>query len=162
MSRLLTAAAAVIALAFTAIPAGAFDLAAEKVVNAYLAAWNSHDPAAAAAFLADSVVYYDASLGEPVMGRAEAQANIIQVFMVAVPDLVWEARGPMLSDNGHVAFEWVFSGTNTGPWSDGTPGTGKKFQLFGLSLFQLRGDKIGYQGDYYDALGFYRQLGLME
>jgi len=162
MSRMLAALAVVLSLVVAGSSARAFDLNAEKTVKAYLAAWNARDAAAAAVFLADDVVYYDASLGEPVMGRAEAQAEVIQVFMTAVPDLVWELRGVMISDPGQVAFEWVFSGTNSGPWPDGTPATGKKFQLFGASIFFLKGDKIGYQGDYYDALGFYRQLGLME
>lgn len=162
MARLLAALTVALSLVAAGPSARAFDLTAEKLVKDYLAAWNAHDAAAAAALLTDKVVYYDASLGEPVMGRAEAQEQVIQAFLTAVPDLVWELRGPMVSDPGQVAFEWVFSGTNSGPWPDGTAATGKRFQVFGASIFFLQGGLIGYQGDYYDALGFYRQLGLIE
>ncbi len=149
-------------LLLSVAPATAQDFASEKVVKGYVAAWNAHDAAAAAAFMTDNVLYYDASVGEPVSGKADAQAQIIQAFMTAVPDLVWEMRGPPISSPGHVAFEWVFSGTNTGPWADGTEGSGAKFQIFGVSYINLQNGLIAYQGDYYDALGFYRQLGYME
>ena len=39
--------------------------------------------------------------------------------------------------------------------------TGKPFTLTGVSLFSIEGGKIVSQSDYYDALGFYKQLGLM-
>lgn len=145
-----------------AVPAAAQDFASEKVVKDYMAAWNAHDAAAAAAFLDENVIYYDASLGEPVMGRAEAEAQIIQSFITAAPDLVWEMRGPAISTPGHVAFEWVFRGTNSGNWSDGSPGSGKAFEIYGVSFINLVNGKIGYQGDYYDALTFLQQLGYME
>ncbi len=160
MSRLLSGLLLLVLL--PVYQASAQDFASEKVVKDYMAAWNAHDAAAAAAFMSDNVIYYDATVGEPVSGRADAQAQIIQAFMTAAPDLVWEMRGPAISSPGHVAFEWVFSGTNTGPWADGTPGTNKTFQVFGVSYINLLDGKIAYQGDYYDALGFYRQLGLME
>jgi ketosteroid isomerase-like protein len=60
-----------------------------------------------------------------------------------------------------VSFEWEFKGTNTGAWSDGTAATGKPFAITGASMFTVRDGKIAAQSDYYDALGFYKQLGLM-
>ena len=64
-------------------------------------------------------------------------------------------------EGDHVAFEWEFSGTNTGPWGDGTAATGKPFAFTGASMFTVKDGKIAAQSDYYDALGFYKQLGLM-
>jgi steroid delta-isomerase-like uncharacterized protein len=140
-------------------PARAGD--ALTTVEAYIAAWNAHDAAAAAGFLADDVEYYDASVGTPQMGREAARTNIIEAFLKAVPDSKWERLGDAVEAGDMVAFEWQFSGTNTGDWADGTKATGKSFSMRGASIVRLKGGKIGYQGDYYDALGFYKMLGLM-
>ncbi len=131
------------------------------VVQAYLAAWNTHDSAAAASHMTDDVSYYDASVGEAIVGREAAQSQIIDSFINAVPDAVWTMTSDPIANGDNVAFEWTFEGTNTGDWADGTPATGKPFTLHGMSMFQIDGDKIARQADYYDALGFYVQLGLM-
>ena len=137
--------------------------AAVSLVDQYMAGWNAHDAAQAAAFFADSGVYYDASVGTPQVGRANAQKNVIEAFLTAVPDAQWTREGePVVSASGDaISFQWAFSGTNTGPWSDGTKATGKKFSITGLTLIRIKDGKIVYQGDYYDALGFYKQIGLM-
>ena len=155
-SRLGGVVLAVLALA-VALPAKAAD--ALSTVEGYVAAWNAHDAAAAAGYFADDVEYYDASVGTPQKGRDAARTNVVEAFLNAAPDAKWEMVGEPVVADGAVAFEWVFSGTNTGAWGDGTAATGKPFSFHGLSLFRLKDDKIAYQGDYYDALGFYKQLG---
>src|SRR5262245_47935397 len=45
------------------------DMTARQVAEAYLAAWNAHDPGAAAALMADDVTYLDVTVGEPQKGR---------------------------------------------------------------------------------------------
>jgi steroid delta-isomerase-like uncharacterized protein len=132
-----------------------------ELVDRYMAAWNAHDAAAAARFYDDGVSYYDASTGAPVIGKSKAQSDIVQAFLTAVPDLKWtrDADEPV-SGKDAVAFAWTFSGTNTGPWSDGTKATGKKFLIHGATLIRVKKGKIVSQGDYYDAHTFYKQLGL--
>ena len=134
---------------------------ADAVVQAYLAAWNAHDSAKAAGFFADNVVYYDASVGKPIEGRDAAKTGVIDNFLTAVPDAVWTMKGEPVVQGDRVAFEWEFAGTNTGPWGDGTAATGKHFSFTGASVFSIKDGKIAAQSDYYDALGFYKQLGLM-
>ena len=131
------------------------------VVDAYIAAWNAHDAARAAGAFAENVEYYDASVGTPVVGRAAAQEQVIQAFLTAAPDCIWirDTTPPVVGTDA-IAFQWTFSGTNTGPWSDGTKATGKRFSFKGLTLIRLDGEKIVYQGDYYDAYGLYKQVGL--
>ena len=51
--------------------------------------------------------------------------NVIQVFMTAVPDLVWTMKGEPVADEDTVAFEWTFKGTNTGAWGPETPADGQ-------------------------------------
>lgn len=151
--------AAAVTLAFWATGALAQDALA--VVDGYLAAWNAHDGAAAAAILAEDASYFDASVGTPVSGREAAKTQVIDAFLNAAPDAVWARDGDPVVAGGSVAFEWTFSGTNSGDWADGTKATGKAFSFHGMSMFRVEGDKIVTQADYYDALGFYKQLGLM-
>ena len=86
---------------------------------------------------------------------------MIDNFLTAAPDASWKMRGEPVVEGNRVSFEWEFSGTNTGPWGDGTPATGKPFAFTGASMFTVRDGRITAQSDYYDALGFYKQLGLM-
>lgn len=156
--QFLTAAAAA-GILLAASPAFADDTP-QAVVEAYLAAWNAHDSSKAAGFFADDVTYYDASMGKPMKGVAEAK-SVIDSFVNAVPDAVWTVKGPLVAQGDRVSFEWEFSGTNTADWSDGTKATGKKFVFTGASMFSVKDGKIVTQSDYYDALSFYKQLGLM-
>jgi steroid delta-isomerase-like uncharacterized protein len=135
-----------------------------KLVEDYMAAWNAHDAAKAAAFFAPDGEFFDAAVGKPQTGPADIQANVIQSYLTAVPDLVWEReKEPIVDKDGAgIAFQWTFMGTNTGPWSDGTEATGNPFRISGVTFMRIKDGKIAYEGDYYDALGFYQQLGLME
>ena len=92
------------------------DMTPRQVAEAYLAAWNAHDVAAAAAFMADDVTYLEVTVGEPQKGRDAARDKIIKLFMTAAPDLTWKITGePIESANG-IAYEFTFAGTNTGAW----------------------------------------------
>lgn len=132
---------------------------AKAIVEGYMAAWNAHDADKAATFFAEDGVYFDATVGTPQNGRTAARDNVIKVFITAVPDLTWSMTSePIVSADG-IAFQWVFSGTNTGAWSAETPATGKPVKFEGVSFIRIEDGKISYQGDYYDALGFNKQLG---
>ena len=132
---------------------------AKAIIDGYMAAWNAHDADQAATFLADDAVYFDATVGTPQNGKAAARDNVIKVFVGAVPDLKWEmTSAPIVSADG-IAFQWKFSGTNSGDWSAETKATGKPLSFEGVSFIRIKDGKIAYQGDYYDALGFNKQLG---
>jgi len=133
------------------------------VVDHYFAAWNAHDAIAVASYLTDDVVYYDATVGTPQVSRDSALKNVVQAFLTAAPDARWtrDSAPPIVGRDG-IAFQWTFSGTNTGPWGDGTKASGKAFSFSGATLIRLRGDKIAYQGDFYDAYGVLKQLGFAQ
>lgn len=61
--------------------------------------------------------------------------------------------------------EWTWAGTNTGPLvlRDGTqvPPTGKRVELRGMELAQMREGKISAYRMYWDGLAILRQLGLL-
>ena len=63
------------------------------------------------------------------------------------------------------ADEWTFVGTNTGPFTmpDGTklPPTGKRVEIRGMELVQVRDGKIVIDNLYYDFMAVVAQLGLV-
>ena len=160
--QLLVAAGALGLSALVLTPAAFAADAAPDVVAAYVAAWNAHDSGKAASYFADDVTYYDASVGTPVTGKDAAKTGVIDNFLNAAPDAVWTMKGDPIASGDKVSFEWEFSGTNSGAWADGTAATNKAFKFTGASVFTVKDGKIATQSDYYDALGFYKQLGLMQ
>lgn len=82
--------------------------------------------------------------------------------MTVAPDCKWVRDGDaVVSPLGDaVAFQWTYSGTNTGPWPDGTTITGKAFAVKGLTLMRLKDGKIVSQFDSYDGLTINKELGL--
>ena len=131
----------------------------KAVIDGYMAAWNAHDAEKASSFFAEDGVYFDATVGTPQKDRIAARDNVIKVFLDAVPDAKWEMTStPIVSKDG-IAFQWKFSGTNSGAWSPETPATNKPLSFEGVSFVRVNDGKIAYQGDYYDALGFNKQLG---
>ncbi|WP_261398000.1 ester cyclase [Pseudomonas sp. DR48] len=129
------------------------------VVHDYMKAWNAHNADAASEYFSDNVEFLDASVGTPQVGRENAKTQVIEVFMQAVPDLQWKMFGEPIVNGESIAFEWEFNGTNTGPWSTETPATQRRLSFKGVSFIHLKNGKILTQHDYYDALGFNKQLG---
>jgi steroid delta-isomerase-like uncharacterized protein len=135
------------------------DAGARRVLDAWLAAWNAHDTGEAAKLLADDVEYFDAGFAGIQHGREAAIDKGMSVFLRGVPDLRLELRGEPIVGVDAVAWEWTFSGTNTGTWG-GVPATNQQIRLKGFSLMRLRGGKIVQLGSYYDTGTLNRQLGL--
>jgi steroid delta-isomerase-like uncharacterized protein len=133
--------------------------APEDTIRSYMEAWNRHDPEAAAAFIATDGEFLDSSVGVAQVGREAAKNNVIKVFISAVPDLQWKMIGKPIIQGQHIAFEWEFTGTNTGNWSEDIPATERKVSFKGVSFIQLDSSKIKTQHDYYDALSLNKQLG---
>lgn len=139
-------------------------IAAEKqstrsIIDAYMSAWNKHDPNAAAQYFAENGEFLDASVGIPQVGRETARDKVIKLFIDAVPDLKWQMVGEPIIEGDSIAFEWQFDGHNTGAWAPETPATNKPLSFKGVSFIRLKDGKIATQHDYYDALSFNKQLG---
>jgi steroid delta-isomerase-like uncharacterized protein len=140
-----------------AAPAG--QAGARRVLDRWLAAWNAHDQAQAALLLADDVEYFDAGFSGKQQGRDAAIDKGVSVFMRGVPDLHIELRGEPIVSADAIAWEWTFTGTNTGTWG-GIPATNQRINLKGFSLMRLRDGKIVQLASYYDTGTLNRQLGL--
>jgi steroid delta-isomerase-like uncharacterized protein len=129
----------------------------------YLDAWNSHDPSAVAACIAEDVVWEDPALPAPARGRDEVAA-FVKMSVVAFPDYRFsEPGGPAISDDRLVAYQpWRMAGTNTGPIDPpGFAPTGRGFAIEGVDIWRFRGGLIWRYRAAYDFTDIARQLGLM-
>jgi steroid delta-isomerase-like uncharacterized protein len=133
--------------------------ASRQIVADYMAAWNAHDPWKAGDFFADDAVLVDATMGAPQRGRQNIVDNVVKIFMNAVPDSRWEIRGEPVAQADGIAFEWAFSGTNTGSWAFGVAPSNQKLNLHGVSFMRIKGGKIAYEGRYYDGVTMNKQMG---
>jgi hypothetical protein len=130
-------------------------------VDGYMAGWNAHNPVQAATYLAPNMTYLDMTVGTPVKGAAAAEKQVIASFIHAAPNCVWtrDTSKTIVGDHA-VSYVWTFSGKNTGKWGDGTAPANKTFKFSGQTYMTFTPDgKILNQADYYDAYGFYKQLG---
>jgi predicted ester cyclase len=84
--------------------------------------------------------------------------------LIAFPDVHHRFISYVEQDDAF-ADEWIFVGTHTGPLllPDGTelPPTGKRVEVRGMELVELRDGKIVVDNLYYDNLALAGQLGLL-
>ena len=123
--------------------------------------WNRHDAEAIAAAYAEGGVYITPSVPEPLKGGT-AIGEFAKVVWTIFPDFSLDLISIGDLGGGLVALEWVAHGTNTGPFPDGTPATGRKVTFPGASFVRFEGDKIRLEKTYFDRLGELKQLGLIK
>ena len=106
------------------------------------------------------------SLHEPRRGHEDIKAFMTS-FREAFPDLNFRGTADLIAESDHVVGRWQGGGTHTGPaFSDFLMGSlpansGRKMHFTGITVLRIKNGKIATQSDYYDSLGFYKQLGLM-
>ena len=130
----------------------------ERLLNDWAAAWSSHDIDKLLALFTDDCVYEDVTFGVVTRGKTELR-GFAHGALAAVPDFKMELSSRAAADS-HGAMEWVMSGTHKGDFP-GLPATGKRFSVRGASIVELQAGKIRRVSDYWDAVGFMRQVGLL-
>jgi steroid delta-isomerase-like uncharacterized protein len=84
--------------------------------------------------------------------------------LVACPDIAWTVLS-FVEQGDTFADEWTFVATHTGPFQlpDGTelPATGKRVELRGMELVEVRDGKIVVDNLYYDNMAVLAPLGLV-
>jgi len=126
----------------------------QRVAADFIAAWNSHDVEKVAPVFTNDVLYEDVTFGAVNHGSAELRKFATSIFQ-AVPDVKFDLVNSSIN-GGHGTIEWVFTGTDKGLYK-----TGKRFSVRGVSVIDLRGDKISRNLDFYDAASIMRQVGLL-
>jgi steroid delta-isomerase-like uncharacterized protein len=145
--------------AASAASSGPGSVAARALLDGYLQAWNGGDAATIAAFLAEDAQVFDALLARKYSGRAEAQREVINMYLRAVPDGQWSLRGePVVSADGF-SYEWTLAGTNSGNWTHYLRGRGQRIDFKGVSIVRLRDGRIAYQANYFDTNALGAQAG---
>jgi steroid delta-isomerase-like uncharacterized protein len=128
----------------------------------YLDAWNSHDPAAVAAFATDDVVWDSPALPEPGHGR-DAAAGVVAATVAAFPDYEFTqpAAWAIAEDRRTAYLPWRMTGTNTGSFDPpGYAPTGRSVDLPGFEVLRFRDGLIWRYRSVYDYSQVARQLGL--
>jgi len=96
-------------------------------------------------------------------GRSEIQDRLAR-DLTAFPDATYTVAS-FVEQGDAFADEWTFVGTHTGPFllSDGSqlPPTGKRVEVRGMELVQMRDGKIVVDNLYYDSMAVLAQLGLV-
>jgi hypothetical protein len=155
----------VAALAVNTAPSAAATKATLRAnLNAYMAAWNAHDPMKASKYLALNATFLDMTVGTPVKGRANIRRDVIAYFINACPDCTWTRdKTQTLFGKNKVSYVWTYKGTNTEPWGTGptaVPDKDMKFEFSGQTFIKFTdAGKILHEYDYYDGYGFQAQLG---
>ena len=87
----------------------------------------------------------------------------LQRDLVACPDIAWTVLS-FVEQGDAFADEWSFVATHTGPFQlpDGSelPATGRRVELRGMELVEVRDGKIVVDNLYYDNSAVMAQLGL--
>ena len=130
-----------------------------ELMQAYLDAWNSHNPDRVTDFFALEGVYDDHGAGVVARGRVEIRAHIDSV-MSAFPDLEFELVRAMNGDDS-IGGEWAATMTHAGEF-DGLRPTGRRIQSAGIDLAVIdESGKVGHLVSYYDGAAIMRELGLL-
>jgi hypothetical protein len=83
-------------------------------------AWNRHDPDAIAALYAEGGTYSSPRAGSQAL-TGKAIADYAKKVFTAYPDARLEIISIGDTGGGLIASQWVFHGTHTGPYFDGSP-----------------------------------------
>ena len=126
--------------------------------DAYLDAWNAHDPAAVARCMADDAIYEDIALGRVLHGPSEI-ASFVDEATRASSNFRFE-QVSLFTAGSDYATEWIMTGTNDRELP-GVPATGRSFRVRGASVGKLdtRG-RISENRDYYNLAEMFAQLGI--
>jgi steroid delta-isomerase-like uncharacterized protein len=124
----------------------------------YLAAWNAHDPAAVARYMADDAIYEDVALGRVLHGRSEIAAFVEEATRSS-SDFRFEEVS-LFTAGSDYANEWIMTGTNDRE-VQGVPATGRSFRVRGASVGKLdTSGRIVENRDYYNLAELFAQLGM--
>jgi predicted ester cyclase len=120
--------------------------------------WNNRDADALAnAHAVDGTVL--SPIFRTVQGRADIHLSYRTLF-ATFPD--WQYIGQrLLVDGPLVAQEFLVHATHSGEFM-GLRGTGRKFDIEGVRLMEMREDLIAYERRYYDFTGLLIQLGILK
>jgi steroid delta-isomerase-like uncharacterized protein len=127
-----------------------------------MAAWDKHDADAWANMFADSFVWHDWTMPEPIRTKDEARQYFVG-WLAAFPDMRTRTVSRVVGEDS-VAAEIEFTGTNTGALAMGgrsLPATNKKVVGRGTYIARVKNGKVVEYRSHPDVAGMMMQLGMM-
>jgi steroid delta-isomerase-like uncharacterized protein len=119
--------------------------------------WNNRDFEALARSHAE-----DGTLISPIFRTVTGRNDILNSYrslFSTFPD--WKYIGQhLLVDGDRVAQQFLVHATHSGEFM-GIPGTGRKFDIQGVRIFEMKDGLIAYERRYYDFTGLLIQLGIL-
>ena len=126
--------------------------------TAYADAWGRHDHEGVAAHFTADGTYEDTTLAQRMEGPAAIAGFVRDAELNFSSDFTFTLSSALGSDEGYV-MEWVMAGTHD---RSGTlPATGKPYAIRGVSVGTFEGDRIKANRDYWNALAFMAEVGLL-
>ena len=155
-----------VAVALAARGAGAQDAtpaaspaALSPLLAEWAAAWSAHDPERLLALYAPDAVYEEVPTNTVARGHDEIRA-FFEFNFATFSDI--EVRPEAGSQaEGWAAFQGVFAGRYTGQLPDTPPGAGQAFAVRFATVFELEGDTIRRNTDYFDLSTLLVQIGAL-
>lgn len=131
-------------------------------INAVIArrveVWPRRNPAELASLYTDDAVVESPSAGT-VQGRVAIEHSY-RAWLEAFPDLEY-AQDQVLIDGGRVAVGFRLTGTHQAEFL-GVAATGKRFEIRGVLVVTLDGQKIAHERRVYDFAGFLLKVGILK
>lgn len=129
----------------------------QRIVDLVLQLWNTGNPEIANQLYTDNSEREDPNRSEPTRGGREI-AQYIALVRTAFPDFKLEMKEKIV-DGDHIASHWTCTGTHKGDFL-GIPPTGKRVEVNGMTLAQVKDGKVVRERVYFDRLGMLEQLGV--
>jgi steroid delta-isomerase-like uncharacterized protein len=120
--------------------------------------WNRQDLEGVLTYYDDSITWLNIAMKETYRGKAEVRVFLRKLF-AAFPDLNFEVTYK-IARGDNVAEQWFIRGTHRGTFM-GIPPTGRRVEIPGMSMAELREGKFVSDHFYFDALGVLRDMALM-
>ena len=129
-----------------------------EVAQAAFDGVNAHDPDAVVANNADDCV--DDFVAVAVFRGKAAIRDFFAELFAAMPDLQITVDR-IVADDEMAVVQWRVAGTFTGSPFRGVRATGRRVELPGVDVMQVRDGLLRYNTIYYDGASFARQIGLL-
>lgn len=129
-----------------------------ELVNGLVDAWNAHDPDRVAGFHAPEYEGRDIAQVRPEIGPEGARQAFCH-FLKAFPDLEL-IPDELLTEGDRAALRWRIRGTHQGPLLR-IPPSGRLIEFTGVSMFEIRGDRVVRRFLLWDLAGVLREIGLL-
>lgn len=129
-----------------------------ELVSGLVEAWNAHDPDRVAGFHAPEYEGRDIAQVRPEIGPEGARQAFCR-FLRAFPDLEL-IPDELLTEGDRAALLWRIRGTHQGTLLR-IPPSGRRLEFTGVSMFEIRGDRVVRRFTLWDLAGVLREIGLL-